>query len=312
MTTGLSYDGSTAGTDSYIQQLANLAVVKLGAPQAMATFTGVATGGTAMTVSSVNGTIAIGQLITGSGVPSNTYIVSGSGSSWVINNNATFNSTVVSSEPDPFTILIPQAITYAENRIYRDLDFLSTVSVNATYSTTFANRKVTIPADAFVTIQDINVITPAGTPSPDTGTRNQLLPTTKEFLNATYPNSQSLALPSYFAMLDQNSIILGPVPDNIYTIEIIGTIRPNSLSSTNQTTFISLYLPDLFLMASMIFVSGYQRNFGRQSDDPAMAQSYEAQYKTLLAGAMVEEARKKFQSSAWSSMSLPVVATPSR
>jgi len=84
------------------------------------------------------------------------------------------------------------------------------------------------------------------------------------------------------------------------------------LSSTNTTTFISLYLPDLFLMASMIFVSGFQHNFGRQSDDPAMAQSYEGQYKTLLTGAMIEEARKKFQASAWSSMSPPVAASPTR
>jgi hypothetical protein len=65
-------------------------------------------------------------------------------------------------------------------------------------------------------------------------------------------------------------------------------------------------------MASMIFVSGYQRNFGRASDDPAMAQSYEAQYQTLLKGATVEEARKKFESSGWTSQSPAVVSSPSR
>lgn len=248
MTTGLSYDGTVAGTNSYVEQLANLAVVKLNLTDAT----------------------------------------------------------------DPFTILIPQAITYAENRIYRDLDFLSTVTANASYSLTYGNRNVTIPENVFVTIQDVNVITPFGAVSPDTGTRNQLLPVSKEFLNATYPNAQYLSIPQYFAMLNQSSFIVGPLPDNNYLLEVVGTIRPASLSSSNKTTFISLYLPDLFLMASMIFVSGYQRNFGRQSDDPAMAQSYESQYKALMTGAMMEEARKKFQSSAWSSMSLPVVATPSR
>jgi hypothetical protein len=65
-------------------------------------------------------------------------------------------------------------------------------------------------------------------------------------------------------------------------------------------------------MASMIFISGYQRNFGRQSDDPQMAQSYETQYMTLLKGATVEEFRKKYQSSGWTSMSPSPVATPGR
>jgi hypothetical protein len=66
------------------------------------------------------------------------------------------------------------------------------------------------------------------------------------------------------------------------------------------------------IMASMVYVSAYQRNFGRQSDDPAMAQSYEGQYQALLKGAAVEEARKKFEASGWSSQSPSPVATPSR
>jgi hypothetical protein len=65
-------------------------------------------------------------------------------------------------------------------------------------------------------------------------------------------------------------------------------------------------------MASMIFVSGYQRNFGRQSDDPAMSQSYESQYQALLRGATVEEYRKKFAASGWTSISPSPVATPGR
>ena len=65
-------------------------------------------------------------------------------------------------------------------------------------------------------------------------------------------------------------------------------------------------------MASMIYVSAYQRNFGRQSDDPQMAQSYENQYTNLLKSAFIEEARKKFQSAGWASYSPPAAATPTR
>jgi hypothetical protein len=113
-------------------------------------------------------------------------------------------------------------------------------------------------------------------------------------------------------MIDERTFSLGPWPNAAYTLEIIGTYRPASLSASNTTTFISQYLPDIFVMASMIFISGYQRNFGRQSDDPAMAQSYESQYQALLRGATVEEYRKKFAASGWSSMSPSPVATPGR
>jgi hypothetical protein len=162
--------------------------------------------------------------------------------------------------------------------------------------------------------EQINVITPVGTTNPDNGTRVPLLPTTKEFLDACYGSgvSANRGLPKYFAPFDDYTFLMGPYPDAAYRVEIVGTIRPDSLSATNTTTFISLYLPDLFIMASMIYVSAYQRNFGRANDDPQMAVTYESQYQALLKSAMMEENRKKFEAAAWSSQSPSVVATPSR
>lgn len=219
----------------------------------------------------------------------------------------------VVAETDPaFVTILPQMITYAENRIYRDLDFLSTVEAKPNYSVNTNSRSLLVLASDFVTIQEVNLITPTGVQNPENGTRVSLLPTTKEFINITYPSPSYKAQPEYFAMVDQNNMLVGPWPDGTYYIEIVGTVRPNSLSSSNTTTFISTYLPDLMIMASMIYVSGYQRNFGRANDDPQMAVTYESQYQALLKGAMVEEARKKFQSAAWTSMSPAPVASPTR
>ena len=119
-------------------------------------------------------------------------------------------------------------------------------------------------------------------------------------------------MPAYYAPFNDNVFYFGPVPDQTYSVEIVGTYRPASLSATNLTTFISLYLPDVFLMASMIYISGYQRNFGRQSDDPSMAQSYESQYQALLKSAVTEEVRKKYESVGWTSESASPVSTPTR
>ena len=219
----------------------------------------------------------------------------------------------VVDEADPaFNTILPQMITYAENRICRELDFLFTSTSITGYSLTSGSRSVTIPQGTIVVSDQVNIITPAGIVNPDAGTRNPCLPTTKEFLDAVYGSSSYTGMPQYFVPFNDNLFLFGPYADQSYYIEIIGTYRPASLSPTNTTTFISLYLPDLFTMASMIYISGYQRDFGRQSDDPQMAQSYEGQYQLLLKGAMVEEARKKFEASGWSSQSPSPVATPTR
>ena len=216
---------------------------------------------------------------------------------------------------DPnFTIIIPQMINYAELRMQRDLDFLSTQTSNSTYSFTSGNNTLTIPTSSFVVLQTVEVIDGSGNSSP-------LLSVGKEYIQNVYPTGSTTGLPQYFAVyggdsatagLTSQNIIVGPAPSSGYAARLTGTIRSTPLSATNTTTFISVYLPDIFIMASMIYISAYQRNFGRINDDPAMAQTYESQYKTLLATAMIEENRKKFQAAAWTSYSPSPVATPTR
>jgi hypothetical protein len=219
---------------------------------------------------------------------------------------------VVAEDNAEFVSVLPQTITYAENRIYRDLDLLQTSAAVTGYFVNENSRTISIPQGTIVVLEQINVITPAGTVDPNAGTRNPLIATTKEYLDLVYGDSSGTGLPKYFAPFNDNLFYVGPFADAQYATEIVGTVRPNSLSASNTTTFISQYLPDLFIMASMVYISGFQRNFGRQSDDPQMAQSYEGQYQTLLKGALAEETRKKFESVAWSSQSASPFATPTR
>jgi len=223
---------------------------------------------------------------------------------------------VVSPTDSNYVTILPQMITYAENRIYRDLDLLFTSIASTAYNLTVGSRQISVPTNTFVVPEQINVITPSGTADPNSGTRNPLLPVTREYLDAVYNGSSSTGLPVCFAPFMGSAtswnFLVGPYPDAAYTVEIVGTFRPDSLSATNLTTFISLYLPDLMIMASMIYISAYQRNFGRANDDPQMAVTYESQYQALLKGAMSEEYRKKMESAAWSSQSQSPVATPTR
>ncbi len=224
----------------------------------------------------------------------------------------------VVEEDDPnFQDILPQAITYAENRIYRDLDFLFTSITNEEYNLLASRRTVTVRAGTFVVLENINVVTPASALTADAGMRNPLLPVTREFIDATYGNGNVSGVPKYFAVTGNEfgnlTVLFGPKPDDNYRIELVGTFRPDSLSATNATTFVSSNLPDLLVMAAMIYISGYQRNFaGTSPNDQAMPVSYESQYQTLLQGAMMEESRKKYQAAAWSSKSPAPAASPTR
>lgn len=234
--------------------------------------------------------------------------------------------TVVDPADAAFLTILPQAITYAENRIYRDVDFLFTSTANSSYSVTAGTRTITVPSGSnfggtsfgggvLVVAEQINLITPAGTTNPDAGSRVPLLPTTKEFLDAVYGSSLSAnrGQPKFFCPFDDYTFLVGPYADSTYRVEIVGTFRPVSLSSSNTTTFISLYLPDLFIMATMIYIAAYQRNFSSaMGNDPQMPVTYETQYQALLKSAISEENRKKFEGAAWSSQGVSTSATPTR
>ena len=238
-----------------------------------------------------------------------------SGTTSYVNQIATM--AVVDVTDPAFLVILPQMITYAENRIYRDVDFLFTSTASTAYGLTVGSRSISVPAGTFVVPEQINLITPSGVSDPDQGTRVPLLPTTKEFLDAIYGVSTSTGQPKYWVPFDDYTFLVGPYPDAAYTVEIVGTIRPQSLGNgTNNTvtsTFISLYLPDLFIMASMIYIAAYQRNFSSAlGNDPQMPITYETQYQALLKSAVSEENRKKFEASAWSSQSASTTATPTR
>lgn len=208
--------------------------------------------------------------------------------------------------------ILSSAIDYAEQRMYRELDLLSTV-VRDTSGTVTANaRSFTLPQTLgrFVTTQGINIFTPVGTQT----TRNQLVPVSRDFLDLTWPTNTAASVttvPQYYAMISDQTVIFGPPPGDGFTAEVIGTIRPTALSSSNTTSYLTLYLPDLWLAATMIFFAGWQKNFGAQADDVRSAQSWEAQYDKLLLSANVEEQRKRYASSGWAAYApTPLVSNP--
>jgi len=400
----MSYDGTVAGSTSYITQIATMAVVEETDPAFLTIlpqmisyaenrmyrdidfmFTSTSLHGASFVLTPGNRNLSFNiNLSSNSDAATGTFVVSeqinlltgppvlnvtgasGNGT----NATLTYSSTYVFSAGQ--TIVVSGMVPSGYNGTYLVVNS-SAGSVSYASTTT----------GSMTTAGTIDGSSNASTTNdPDLCARTPLLPTTKEFLDAVYGSSftANRAAPKYFVPFNETLFFVGPVPDQAYPVEVVGTYRPNSLGympaiisattggnitfasnhglTTGQTiwlssfsptawngsftvtvtglttvtvstsattattvgsvakgastTFISLYLPETFIMASMIYVSAYQRNFGRANDDPQMAVSYESQYQALLKSAVIEEARKKFDSSGWSSQSPATIATPSR
>lgn len=224
------------------------------------------------------------------------------------------NLMVVPSTDSNFTTFLPGCIDYAEQRLYRELDLLATEITDSTVSCSSGVRTVTLStaSGAYITLDTFSVLTPAGTGSSN-GIRSPLVPVTVDFIDAVYPSAASAeGTPQFYALRSNTTVVLGPPPDDNYTIEVIGTQRPSALSASNSSTILTQYVPDLFMAASMVFASGYMRNFGSQADNPQMAQSWENQYQMLMRSALVEQARARFRAEGWTSQQPSQVATPPR
>lgn len=225
------------------------------------------------------------------------------------------NMIVVDSTDANYVQALPNIIDDAEGRLYRELDLLNTIAT-ATGALTANSRKFTLPAAGaglvFQTVEQLNVITPAGTTDPELGTRNPVLPVSKEYLDIAYPSVAGAGVPSLAAPIRDTAWIFGAWPDQAYTVEVIGTTQPLPLSDSNSTTLLTTYLPDVFMAAALVYSAGYQLNFSAGADNPQAGVTWESHVKVLLDSAKVVEFRKKFGSQSWSSKSPDPIATPPR
>jgi hypothetical protein len=132
-------------------------------------------------------------------------------------------------------------------------------------------------------------------------------------LDFSWPSASTYnGVPEVFAMRDDQTLLLGPSPDQNYAVECIGPQRPASLSLANPTTFLSIMLPDLFFAATMVKASLYMRDTGTMSENPQMGVGWETQYDMLLKSADIEEAARWYRSAGWTAQTPKAVTTPPR
>lgn len=220
--------------------------------------------------------------------------------------------------PD-FANILPSVIAYAEGRIYRECVFLATRTQNYSQKFTAGNRSLSLApiTPTLIVPEGLAMIYPSSATNPALGTRLPFDVASLDVIDIYWPQESVTVNPStvsyrMWALKDNATIVVGPTPDAAYTAEVTGLFQPTPLSETNETTYLSTIYPDIMLSAGMIFVSGFLRDYGAQSEDPRTGISWESQYEKQIASVGPEEQRRRSQGNGWSPNAPTPIAKPPR
>ena len=148
------------------------------------------------------------------------------------------------------TTQIPDFITFAENRLRRELRIRQMLK-SVTTATVSGDSTVELPAD-FIEIRDFVVMT------------NPIQPMSYSSPSALSndPRASEVGVPKSYTIL-ANEFLLSPPPDGIYTLRMLYFAAPAYLSSTNASNVFLNIAPDALLYASLIEAEPYLYNDAR-------------------------------------------------
>ena len=76
------------------------------------------------------------------------------------------------------------------------------------------------------------------------------------FINE-YNASNATGLPKYFSYWDEDTIVVAPIPDLTYTMQLNYILKPTGLSSSNTTSYLSNQFPTGLLYACLVEAYGF-------------------------------------------------------
>lgn len=161
-------------------------------------------------------------------------------------------------------------IKQAEQRIYNSVQFPA-IRKNMTGTTTAGNKYLTCPNGWLATFS-LAVVDPV------TDEYSYLLNKDVNFIRAAYPTPNDQGKPEYYALFDQNTFILGPTPDDNYTMELHFYYYPESIV-TAGTTWLGDNFDSALLYGSLLEAA----TFLKESTDQDVIKVYQARYDEAMA-----------------------------
>jgi hypothetical protein len=177
-----------------------------------------------------------------------------------------------------FVANIPVFVEQAEQRIYNTVQFPS-IRKNVT-GTTSANNKYLSCPDDFLAVYSLAVIDA-------TGNYEYLLNKDVNFIRQAYPNPNSTAIPKYYALFgptvtgsaisDELSFILGPTPNNAYSVELHYYYYPESISvAADGRTWLGDNFDTVLLYGALVEAVTFMKG------EADMVALYDGKYKEAL------------------------------
>lgn len=164
-------------------------------------------------------------------------------------------------------------ITFAENRILRDID-LDVFKLEVTGNMTSGNKFLSAPTDI---LTHRYLMVTSGTDQIFLDFRDT------SFMKEYWPNGSTTGVPKYYSVWDQNTFYIAPTPNAAFVVEMGYIYRPEQLSSTNNTTWISTNAPEALFYACLIQAYSYTKG------PPDMMATFDASYKQAIQGLGIEQ-----------------------
>lgn len=145
------------------------------------------------------------------------------------------------------TSQIPDFITFAENRLRRELRIRQMLK-SVTTATVSGDNTVELPSD-FLQVRDFVVMT------------NPIQPLSYSSPSALSndPRASEVGVPMSYTIL-ANDFQVSPAPDGVYTVRLLYFAAPAYLSSSNTSNVFLTTAPDALLYASLIEAEPYLYN----------------------------------------------------
>jgi hypothetical protein len=150
----------------------------------------------------------------------------------------------------------------AEERIYNSVQ-IPAIRKNATGTTSAGNKYLQVPSDWLSTFS-LAVVCNGPTTLPDgrvfgSGDYVYLLNKDVNFIREAYPSQTDTGLPTYYAVFDYNSFILGPMPDSNYTVELHYFYYPQSIV-TAGTSWLGDNFESVLLYGSLLEAAAFMKS----------------------------------------------------
>ena len=171
------------------------------------------------------------------------------------------------STEQSFVDNIPTFVQLAEERIYNSVQ-IPAVRKNSTGTVTADFQYMTLPSD-WLSTYSLAVIDPI------TGEYEYLLNKDVNYIRAAYPSPTATGKPKYYSIWDNDTMLLGPTPDDDYTLELHYYYYPASIV-TAGTSWLGNNFETVLLYGSVR--EGYVYLKGEQD----MMNYYEQKYQESL------------------------------